>query len=254
MTGKKLQYILTWVSLGILLVAGLMLMIFSWNSTISQTPAYLFMIICWILMSFSGIYLFMLAVKKAHRLWIDEVWRKKEEADEVQPESVRLKSTPGDQQSFDFTATARKLVRRMPENVSLEKSGEELLGNLARELEIMSGILYIKKRAVFEAVATYALVSADKPYSFREGDGLSGQVARSRQIMVLTKLPEDHLQVYSGLGKSRPSYLAIIPFIHRNRTIAILECSGFRYNPSEIESMFRIFSRELMEKLSPKQK
>jgi two-component system chemotaxis sensor kinase CheA len=139
----------------------------------------------------------------------------------------------------------------MPENVSLEKSGEELLRILARELEIMSGILYIKKRAVFEAVATYALASAEEPYSFREGEGLPGQAARSRQIMVLTKLPEDYLQVCSGLGKAKPAYLAIIPFIYRNRTIAVLECSGYRHDPHEIESMFRIFSRDLMEKISP---
>jgi hypothetical protein len=252
MFGKKLQYILTWVTLGILLVAGLLLMILAWNGTISQSPSYLYMIICWILISVSGIYLFMLAVKKAHRLWIDEERRKKEEAEEVQRESKKMKSIHGDQQLFDFTATARRLVRRMPENTPLEKSGEELLRHLAREIEIMTGILYVKKRSLFEAVATYALASPDRPYSFREGEGLSGQVARNRQIMVVTKLPEDHLKVYSGLGKAMPAYLAIIPFIQKNRTIAILECSGYKYHPQEIESMFRIFSRELVEKLSLK--
>ena len=50
--------------------------------------------------------------------------------------------------------------------------------------------------------------------------------------MVLTRLPEDYLEVYSGLGKAQPSYLAIVPLIHKGRTIAVLECSGYRYDPA----------------------
>ena len=67
--------------------------------------------------------------------------------------------------------------------------------------------------------------------------------------MVLTSLPEDYLEVYSGLGKAQPSYLAIVPFIHKGRTMAVLECSGYRYDPHDIENMFRIFARDLMDKL-----
>jgi two-component system chemotaxis sensor kinase CheA len=102
----------------------------------------------------------------------------------------------------------------------------------------------------FQAVSSYALANPREPYSFKEGEGLSGQAAANRQIMMLTNLPEEHLEVYSGLGKARPSYLAIVPLIHKEKTIAVLECSGYRYAPGDIESMFRIFSRDLMEKLS----
>jgi hypothetical protein len=59
------------------------------------------------------------------------------------------------------------------------------------------------------------------------------------------------MDVYSGLGKARPAYLAIIPLIHKNKTVAVLECSGYKYDPHDIENMFRIFSRDLMDKISP---
>ena len=242
---------LTWVAIGVLLTAGLGLMVVSWNGSLSGSPSPSLMVLLWVCMVASGIYLFLLAVKKAHRLWVDEERRlSQSEASSPEPSS-QAESKAKDTHTLDFAATARKLVRRFPEDASLEESGKALMKNLAGELEIMSGILYIRKKQQFEASVTYALASPTEPYSFKEGEGLSGQAARSQQIMVLTRLPEDHLKVYSGLGKSEPSYLAIVPLVHKQKTIAVLECSGYRYDSFAIENMFRIFARDLMEKLAP---
>ncbi|MFH0757912.1 MAG: GAF domain-containing protein [Bacteroidota bacterium] len=254
MLKSRIQYVMTWVSAAVLLTAGPALMATAWNGAVTGKLSLFLMVLLWVLMSASGIYLFMLAVKKAHRLWIDEERRKKlSDAAENEP-SRELRSPTQDNKSLDFTALARKLVRRTPEDVPLEEMGKELLKNLARELEVMSAVFYIRKKKSFEAVATYALPALTEPYTFREGEGLSGQVAANQQIMMLTRLPEGHLKVCSGLGKAAPSYLAIVPLVHKNLTIAVVECSGFRYEAHEIESMFRIFSRDLMEKISPKLK
>ncbi len=245
---------MTWVTLGLMLTSGLGLMILSWNGTISHSPSPGLMILFWAAMSGSGIYLFMLAVKKAHRLWIDDERRKKEAEELERKSSTRSGSSSKENKALDVASTARKLVRRIPEEVPLVKSGPELLKALASELEIMSGILYIRDRGEFRAVATYALTSPSEPFTFKEGEGLTGQVAANQQTMVLTRLPEGHRMVYSGLGKLEPSYLAIVPLIHRKRTIGVLECSGYRFDPADIEAMFRLFARDLMEKLSPSMK
>jgi hypothetical protein len=248
---SRIQYVMTWIALGVLLTAGLGLMIASWNGALTHSPSPALMVLLWICLSASGIFLFMLAVKKAHRLWIqEEIERKLAEADaKATPSAPRSPSR--DNQVLDFASTARKLLRRIPEGTTLEESGKELLKNLAREVEIMSGILYIRKRSTFEPTATYAVSSPKGTHSFSEGEGLPGQAARNQQIMLLTRLPEGHLKVYSGLGKSEPAYLVIVPFVHKGKTIAVLECSGYRYEPHDIESMFRIFARDLMDKLSP---
>lgn len=192
----------------------------------------------------------MLAVKKAHRLWVDED-RKRKAADSEKDIALQSRSVTKESPSLDFTAMARKLVRRLPDELPFEELGDELLKSLARELEIMSGIFYVRKRSAFIAVSTYALASPEGPPSFREGEGLSGQAARDQHVVMLTRFPENYLKVFSGLGRSEPAYLAIVPLVHRNKTIALLECTGFRYDPHEIETMFRIFSRDLIEKLSP---
>ena len=251
MLRSKVQYIFTWVSLAVLLICGILLMAASWNGILSDEPSPPLMVMLWVLMSASGIFLFMLAIKKAHRQWIDEERSLKDR--ELLSEKMQSgkKDPSNNKPDLDFAAMARKLVRRIPENASLEDVGKGLLKNLARDLEIMSGVFYVRTEKEFEIGSSYALASEAEPYHFKEGEGLTGQVARNQQLMVLTQIPEEHLEVYSGLGKSKPSYLAIVPLIHKNRTVAVLECSGYRYDSSDMENMFRIFSRELMEKISP---
>ena len=248
MRKSTLQYIFTWVSLGLLLGGTLFLVAISWNSRVTGTFSPPLVVLLWFFTSASGIYLFMLAVKKAHRQWITE---KRDLEKEKARAGISAEAADPSAQSMDFAAIARKLVRRTPEKAALEEIGKGLLKNLARELEIMSGIFYVEKEGSFEAVSTYALVASIEPFEFKSGEGLTGQVARNQQLMVLSRLPEGHLEVYSGLGKALPSYLAIVPLIHKGHTIAVIECSGYRYKPQEIENMFRIFSRDLMNKLSP---
>lgn len=250
MLKSRQQYLMTWVTFGLLLSSGVGLLVLSWNAKVSGSPSPIVIVVLWLLMSASGIYLFLLAVKKAHRIWIDDERRKKEEEEAEKKASVGTSSALREDKKLDVASTARKLVRRIPEEETLKDSGQEILNNLAHELEIMSGVIYIREKKVFRSVATYALASNTEPYSFEEGEGLTGQAAANQQILVLTNLPEGHREVYSGLGKSEPAYLAIVPLLHKNRTIAVLECSGYKYEPQDIEAMFRIFARDLMAKLS----
>jgi len=251
MRTSKLRYIFTWLALVLLLGCGTLLMILSWNSKLTGPLSPTWPILLWSLISLTGIYLFLLAVKKAHRQWVNEK-RELEQAEKALINKNTLKAdSVKEKKDLDFAATARKIVRRIPENIARDQLGSFLLKQVARELEIMSGVFYSQKKGVYKAVATYAMASSTEPYTFKSGEGLSGQVAKNQQVMVLTRLPEGHLEVYSSLGKAAPSYLAIVPLVHKGKTIAVLECSGYRYDPGDIENMFRIFARELMLKLSP---
>ena len=125
-------------------------MAFSWRSQLSVNVSPFLIILVWIVMSTSGIFLFMLAIKKAHRLMIDEERSLKEKQDNADERPSRKKDAGKDNQSLDFAATARKMVRRVSEDSSMEELSEELLKNLARELEIMSGVFYIRKRIILK--------------------------------------------------------------------------------------------------------
>ncbi len=61
MLKSRIQYVLTWVAIGVLLTAGLGLMAVSWNGALSGSSSPSLMVLLWVCMSASGIYLFMLA-------------------------------------------------------------------------------------------------------------------------------------------------------------------------------------------------
>lgn len=246
----RFRYLLTWIALVLLLLCGTLLVAAAWNSRVSGDFSPALVMLLWILICLSGIYLFMLAVKKAHRQWITE---KREEEKEEAKEKQKTSGAGGSSRQnkdLDFAASARKIVRRIPDNIVMDQLGKQLLKNLARELEIMSGIFYSESKGVYTAQATYAMTSSTEPYTFKSGEGLTGQAARNQQLMVLNRLPEGYTEVYSGLGKAAPGYLAIVPLVHKGRTIAVLEFTGYRYEPGAIENMLRIFARDLMDKLS----
>ena len=251
---SRLRYIFTWISLGVLIICSTILVAVSWNSQVSHRVSSILMLLLWVGISASGIYLFLLAVKKAHRQWIDEERHLKsleQEAIEAKERRDRRSGPSREHKALDFATAARKLLRRIPEQTPPEKLGAMLLKSLARDLEIMSGVYYLEEQGEFKTISTYAMTSSTEPHAFKPGEGLPGQVARNQQILVLTRFPEGHLEVYSGLGKAAPSYLAIVPLVRQGKTVAIIECSGYRYEAGEIENMFRILARDLMDKLSP---
>lgn len=251
MRTSRIRYIVTWVALIVLMICSTLLLASVWNSHIGNLVSPLLLAILWIGILSAGIYLFMLAVKKAHRQWIDEERHLERVRITALDKKERRTQASRENKSLDFAAVARKIVRRVPDNIAQEQLGTLLLKNLSRELELMSGIFYREQKGIFMIEASYALASGSKPGSFKSGEGLTGQAARNKQLMMLTQLPEGYLEVFSGLGKAPPTYLVLVPLVHKDRTIALLECSGYRYEPADIEKMFRILARDLMDKLAP---
>ncbi len=252
MTRSRWRYIFTWIALALLLAGSVMLLVLSWNRLFPDPPSPALMILSWAVIAASGIFLFMLAVKKAHRQWIDESRAQEAQRLAMLERRAERKEKTDDPRKLDFVALAAKLVRRIPEGTSVEETGKLLLRHLAREVEIMSGIFYMKKKDLFHALSTYALPTPEEPAPFAEGEGLTGQAARNRHVTVMTRLPEAYLEVCSGLGKAQPAYLAIVPLVRKNRTVAVLEFSGYRHEPHDIENMCRILARDLIQKLNPK--
>ncbi len=252
MRTSRFKYILTWISLVLLLICSTLLLASAWNSRITGHFSPFQFILLWLGICIPGIYLFMLAVKKAHRQWINEKRELENEEKKAREKTAPAGGSARVNKELDFAASARKIVRRIPENIAMDQLGEQLLKNLARELEIMSGIFYREEKGEFIVGATYAVTFSTEPHRFKSGEGLTGQAVRNQQVMVMTRLPEGFTEVYSGLGKAPPAYLAIVPLVHKGRTMAVLEFSGYRYEPGAIENMLRIFARDLMDKLSTK--
>lgn len=114
---------------------------------------------------------------------------------------------------------------------SAEAYVEKVLQNIVKELEIAQALVFILNESdqLFHVSAQYAYFSEEQPRKFQIGEGLSGQVAKNRQMLNLKELPEGYVSVVvSGLGKSAPRSLIIAPIVHDDNCIGIIELASFK--------------------------
>ncbi|MEZ5072923.1 MAG: GAF domain-containing protein [Bacteroidales bacterium] len=239
--------IVLWVVFVLLIVSSLVLLGLSWNQSPGERPG-VPLLLLWLVTGSSAAFLFFRAAFRPVDSRLDE--KSGAEEPEENPDRVRgIEKKDKEEKQMDFTATARKLVRRTPDDCSLEEALSILLTNLAKELEIMSGMAFLYKDGMYVHCCSYASQTPNPPEPFHLGEGLGGQVARNGQTMVLSRLPEGYLDVLSGLGKSKPTYLALVPLMIQNQCVAVVECCGFKHDPHHIEQLFRIFARDVAVKL-----
>ncbi len=130
---------------------------------------------------------------------------------------------------------------------SHEKVSELLLQNFAKSFNIVQGIVYIlnKESNHFEVSNTYAVYQTETYQSFQEGEGITGQVAKNRKFLYIDNVPENYITVLSGLGQGSPKFLAFLPIVSNNKTIAIIEISTFEPLPNPTEQIINSITEKL---------
>ncbi len=104
-----------------------------------------------------------------------------------------------------------------------------LVHEIARQLEAGQAALYTATDSLLEVTAGYALDSEEaKKYSCSFGEGLVGRTAATGQSLYIDQLPERYITIYSGLGSASPTFLALIPLVHEQQTIGVLELALFK--------------------------
>ncbi|MBO4772182.1 MAG: PAS domain S-box protein [Bacteroidales bacterium] len=118
---------------------------------------------------------------------------------------------------------------------------QNILMTLVRYTKAILGGLYIySKEDDGEYLTLNAAVSMNQNKAVRikiqKGVGLVGTCAVEKMPIFLHKLPDDYINVFSGLGKSKPRTLAILPMLYDNELIAIIEIAFIsELKPHEIE-------------------
>ena len=112
-----------------------------------------------------------------------------------------------------------------------EKFMEKLLLNISKKNDIVQAIAFKKdkKTEVFSILASYAYFSESKPPTFTVGETLPGQVAKNKVTLNLKEVPENYINIVSGLGKGTPNNLLIVPILaNDNECIGIIEFASFK--------------------------
>lgn len=89
--------------------------------------------------------------------------------------------------------------------------------------------LFDKQETMLTMVAGYA-VSGEKllAHSIPLGKGLAGQAALEQKMMLLDDVPAGYLTISCGLGESVPKHIVIIPLLHNDTLVGVLELGSLK--------------------------
>lgn len=110
----------------------------------------------------------------------------------------------------------------------LKTVARRILSELAQVVSAHFGAFYIVAAdEVFPKLklfASYAYKSEKHiPKEFLFGEGLVGQCALEKERIILSNLPESYVKINSGLGKTPPSNLILLPVLFENNVKAVIE-------------------------------
>lgn len=142
-----------------------------------------------------------------------------------------------------------ELVSNLHTINDLEELTDQALINISKKYDIMQGVFFVKDEndEVFRKQGAYAYYNEEELREFKLEVGLSGQVAEKKELLNLSNIPEKYLTVLSGLGKSSPAHLVIIPVVYNDESIGVIELASFKEFNSFAEEIFMGLSKSLGE-------
>ncbi len=128
---------------------------------------------------------------------------------------------------------------------SMTEFSNVIITKLVSYLNINQGGLYLydKDERVFVQKAAYAYNKRKyKEKSIPFGEGLIGTCAIEKESIFLTDIPDNYINITSGLGTANPKSLLLVPLIINNIVYGVIELASFK--------VFKDFEIEFVEKVS----
>ncbi|MGB0523814.1 MAG: GAF domain-containing protein [Flammeovirgaceae bacterium] len=147
-----------------------------------------------------------------------------------------------------------QLHKQLDEAGTWNKEGfEGFIRMLCTSLQAGSGILYQAKetetKREIELLVGYAVVMPDSgTLVFEYGEGLAGQVAKTKLPLKVSNLPEDYMTISSGLGEATPPFLTVLPIQKDGKTKGVLEIATFQAIHENDFSLLENFCTKLSDK------
>jgi len=137
------------------------------------------------------------------------------------------------------------ILRQNHENIN--ELAYAVIKNLIKYLEANQGGLFVKndeneEDIFYELAAAYAYNR--RKYLTKEvrlGEGLIGTCAVEQKTIYMTELPDNYIEITSGLGDANPSCLLIVPLMVEEDVLGVVEIASFnKFEKYEIEFVERI--------------
>lgn len=124
------------------------------------------------------------------------------------------------------------------QNISILE--QSILNYICDYLQFQVGAFFLLEDESLHLAASYAYkITQAHGHEFAMGEGLVGQAALQRKTVVFKEVPGEHfhLEISSGLGTSSPQSILVLPLLHEDEVLGVLEFGSVR-NFSEQEIAF----------------
>jgi len=135
------------------------------------------------------------------------------------------------------------------ETADIENFAFNIIRNLVEYVDANQGGFFIfsqsaENSGIIEQAATFAYNRKRKIIKQIEfGEGLISRSIELRKTIHLTEIPDDYIQIKSGLGSKEPNSLLIVPIITDNNPLGAIEIASFKnFTPLQIEFVEKLAS------------
>lgn len=119
-------------------------------------------------------------------------------------------------------------------NNDIQALGDNFIQNTVKYLNAIQGGLFLlddsdKDKPSLSLVASFAYDR--KKYlekTIEMGEGLVGMCAVEKNTISLTEIPEGYISITSGLGDTPPDNLLLVPVVHENIIIGVIEIASMK--------------------------
>jgi len=137
-------------------------------------------------------------------------------------------------------------------NNDLNALSYNIISSLVKYLEINQGGIFLinnndKKHVYLEMYACYAFDR--RKFVKKEieiGEGLVGRCVQEKDFIYMTEIPDDYINITSGLGEGNPRSLFIMPLIYNDELFGVIELASF----DEIPEYKITFVKQLSESIA----
>lgn len=129
------------------------------------------------------------------------------------------------------------LMRREENIVEMARG---IIEYLAEFMDSQVGALYLSdEKDTMKLIASYAYAKGKHLASeFCLGEGLIGQAALKKQIILVNQVPEDYITIQSGLGEAVPRNILVLPCVYNDKVLCVIELGSFYdFTDNKVEFM-----------------
>jgi len=119
---------------------------------------------------------------------------------------------------------------------------------LSKYMEAQVGVFYLsdETRKVVQLIASYAFSHRKSPQNtVKVGEGIVGQAAYEKEIILLTDLPHDYMAIDSALGDTTARHVIIVPFLYENDLIGVMEFATYKKFTEREQEFLRTVSEPI---------